>query len=81
VLALRSVLRFVVLLWLVGPGGVALADWLGSYAAVQCVLALAVVVVTLTVLRRAPKQRARRHRWPRSRPCAGCWTFACRWWR
>ena len=52
VLALRSVLRFVVLLWLVGPGGVALADWLGSYAAVQCLLALVVVVVTLTVLRR-----------------------------
>ncbi|MDP1649937.1 MAG: lipopolysaccharide biosynthesis protein [Rubrivivax sp.] len=52
VLALRSVLRFAVLLWLVGAGGVALADWLGSYAAVQCVLALAVVAGTLAVLRR-----------------------------
>ena len=34
VLALRSGLRFGVVLWLVGDGGVALADWLGDYAAV-----------------------------------------------
>lgn len=52
VLASRSVLRFVVVLWLVGAGGVALADWLGTYAAVQCVLALFVVAGSLAVLRR-----------------------------
>jgi len=52
VLAGRSALRYGVVLWLVGEGGVALADWLGSYAAVQCVLALAVLAITLAVLRR-----------------------------
>jgi len=52
VLAWRSALRYGVVLWLVGEGGVALADWLGTYAAVQCMLALAVLVVTLTLLRR-----------------------------
>ena len=39
VLALRSVLRYGVVLSLVGAGGVALADSLGTYAAVQCALA------------------------------------------
>jgi O-antigen/teichoic acid export membrane protein len=58
VLALRSVLRFGVVLWLVGAGGVALADWLGRYAAVQCALALAVLVGTWFVLRRGDRVTA-----------------------
>lgn len=52
VLALRSVLRYGVVVWLVGAGGLALADWLGRYAAVQCALALAVLAATVFVLRR-----------------------------
>lgn len=52
VLALRSGLRFGVVLWLAGAGGVALADWLGDYAAVQCALALVVLAGTWLVLRR-----------------------------
>ncbi len=52
VLSLRSALRFGVVLWLVGDGGAALADWLDDYAAVQCALALGVLAVTWFVLRR-----------------------------
>ena len=58
VLALRSGLRFGVVLWLVGDGGVALADWLGDYAAVQCALALAVLAGTWFVLRRGDRGAA-----------------------
>ena len=50
VLVLRSVLRYGVVLALVGGGGVALADWLPDYAAVQCALALAVLAGTAGVL-------------------------------
>ena len=55
VLALRSGLRFFVVLWLVGAGGVALADWLGRYAAVQCALALALLAGTWILLRRGDR--------------------------
>lgn len=58
VLALRSGLRFGVVLWLVGDGGVALADWLGDYAAVQCALALAVLAGTWLLLRRGDRAAA-----------------------
>lgn len=58
VLALRSGLRFGVVLWLVGDGGVALADWLGDYAAVQCGLALAVLAGTWFLLRQGDRAAA-----------------------
>ena len=61
-------LRYGVVLWLVGAGGVALADWLGSYAAVQCALALAVLAGHVTVLRRGAAPAATAYRQPRWLP-------------
>jgi O-antigen/teichoic acid export membrane protein len=52
VLALRSVLRFCSVLWLVGEGGAPLVNWLGTYAAAQCALALGVLAAVYALLRR-----------------------------
>lgn len=53
VLALRSVLRYGLVLGLVGTAGKPLAAWLGTYAAVQVVLAGAVLMLAFETLRRA----------------------------
>lgn len=54
VLALRSLLRFGIVMWLVMPGGVALADWMGRYAAAQCALAFGVLVLSWRFVRVGP---------------------------
>lgn len=54
VLALRSAVRYGVVLTLVERGDAAIAGWLGSYAAVQCGLSLVALATAYAVLRRTP---------------------------